>query len=305
MPIKLVSISKKRSKYNDLINANIDKIASLYDEGLSLRTISHKLGVGGAALEKLFRLNDIKPRDQGFYARTRTLVDEHYFDVIDTEEKAYILGLIYADGNNYKKQYRIAIKLLRKDRDLLAKISNIIYGEDHLEDLKVRKNGKTYRYTALRIYSKHISEVMEKHGVVPRKSLILTFPRWLDEKLYPHFIRGMIDGDGSIYLNEKKNPGTQVYTSLIGTANVNNFIAAYLLKRLGVKIYKRPVKNKSRRKFYTLVIQGAARSLCFLDWIYQDSSIFLDRKHDRYLRLKEEYRHNNKMKRSEFYYASE
>jgi hypothetical protein len=40
-----------------------------------------------------------------------TCVDEHMFDVIDTEEKAYWLGFMYADGCIYSKEYRLELSL--------------------------------------------------------------------------------------------------------------------------------------------------------------------------------------------------
>ncbi len=36
------------------------------------------------------------------------------------------------------------------------------------------------------------------HGATIRKSLTLTFPTHLDEKLIKHFLRGYFDGDGCI-----------------------------------------------------------------------------------------------------------
>ena len=50
----------------------------------------------------------------------------------------------------------------------------------------------------LKVFSKHMSNQLET--VVERKSKVLTFPEFLDSLLYKHFIRGMIDGDGWIYL---------------------------------------------------------------------------------------------------------
>lgn len=101
---------------------------------------------------------------------------------------------------------------------------------------------------------------------------------------------------------KRKKANTRVYVSLIGTADFNNHIADYLLNKFGIKIYKRPVKKFDRDIFYTLVIGGAARSLAFLDWIYKNASIYLDRKHERYLKLREDYRFNKKMHTSEFKY---
>ena len=56
-----------------------------------------------------------------------------------------------------------------------------------------------------RTHNKRIIEVLTKLGVVPKKSLILEFPTWLHPSTYSHFIRGVFDGDGSLYLYERRN----------------------------------------------------------------------------------------------------
>ena len=46
-------------------------------------------------------------------------LDEHYFDKIDTPNKAYILGLLFADGNNSLVKSTIRISLQESDKDIL------------------------------------------------------------------------------------------------------------------------------------------------------------------------------------------
>lgn len=45
---------------------------------------------------------------------------------------------------------------------------------------------------------------LSKHGCVPNKSLILKFPTTLPNELVNDFIRGYFDGDGSVYINNKR-----------------------------------------------------------------------------------------------------
>lgn len=45
-------------------------------------------------------------------------LNEHYFDVIESQDQAYILGLLYADGNHCrKKKYVIRLSLKKDDID--------------------------------------------------------------------------------------------------------------------------------------------------------------------------------------------
>ena len=51
-------------------------------------------------------------------------VDDNYFNKIDNQNKAYILGLLYADGCNYENTGTIKIDLQIDDEELLDKIKN-------------------------------------------------------------------------------------------------------------------------------------------------------------------------------------
>lgn len=48
--------------------------------------------------------------------------NNNYFDKIDTENKAYFLGLLYADGSNSIKNGKISIALQARDKDILNKM---------------------------------------------------------------------------------------------------------------------------------------------------------------------------------------
>ena len=54
--------------------------------------------------------------------RRKYTVDDSFFDVIDTQNKAYILGLLYADGCNYEDNNLIKIDLVQEDQDPLLKV---------------------------------------------------------------------------------------------------------------------------------------------------------------------------------------
>ena len=51
-----------------------------------------------------------------------------YFEIIDTEDKAYWLGFIYADGNINKAKNTLTINLQGKDNGHLAKLNKCIGG---------------------------------------------------------------------------------------------------------------------------------------------------------------------------------
>ena len=53
--------------------------------------------------------------------------DTHFFDEINTQEKAYVLGFLFADGYNYEKRGVVSLSLQEKDKEILDKISKSGY----------------------------------------------------------------------------------------------------------------------------------------------------------------------------------
>lgn len=184
---------------NDVLN-----IINMYNKGSSLQKIGDLYGCSKAVIKRVLTENNIETRDDSHKIRHFTL-NENYFDVIDTGNKAYCLGLLYADGYNCIDRDLVKIELQASDKDILDKINKEL-GSDR--DLKYSNKSSvnpnwqdTYR---LSIYNKHMSQMLARHGMVQAKSLILTFPQWLDNKLIPMFILGFMDGDGHI-AKEKKS----------------------------------------------------------------------------------------------------
>ena len=70
-------------------------------------------------------------------------INEDYFDIIDTEEKAYLLGFLYADGNHFTKKNRITIGLQEKDKHILEKFNELI-GSNRPLFLRKKENLKNH-----------------------------------------------------------------------------------------------------------------------------------------------------------------
>ena len=132
--------------------------------------------------------------------------NEDYFEQIDTEDKAYFLGFIYADGSviydNEKYRYKLVLKLHTKDNHILESLINYVDGEMDIwfdgqrEMCEVGFSGK-----------KMVIDLI-KLGVTPNKTFTLKYPN-IDEKLEKHFLRGYFDGDGCIRTSFDKRDGTK------------------------------------------------------------------------------------------------
>lgn len=140
--------------------------------------------------------------------------------------------------------------------------------------------GKVFEYVYLNFHSKHMSRHLATLGVVEAKSYEITFPEWLHENLYNHFIRGLIDGDGWIYLpkNNKNSPNV----GLICTRQINNFLKEYFDKKLNLKSYLVKAYKQDINIMCEIRVKNYHRCKIFLDWLYNDATIFLQRKYKIY-----------------------
>lgn len=117
-----------------------------------------------------------------------------FFNVIDTHEKAYMLGWIASDGSISSSSWSIFIGLHTKDVRIL----------ENLRDLVSTTIPIGYRSTqnlcTLTLNSKEMVEDVCKHLNINRgkKSHTVQFPHHLSDDLKWSFIRGFFDGDGTI-----------------------------------------------------------------------------------------------------------
>lgn len=218
--------------------------------------------------------------------------NENYFDIIDSEDKAYFLGFLYADGNNFigKYDYKITISLMEKDKEILDTLNRKIYPDKELLYRKSQKifNKKTNKWITskpqykLQINSKYMCNVLLEHGVMPNKSFKIRFPNFIDEKLYNHFIRGYFDGDGSIGSYLGKHIKTEKFRiSIISNHLFLNDLQQIFNNELNINI------NILNRQcgISELRCCGNVKVKKIMDWIYKDSTIYLERKYLKYLKL--------------------
>jgi intein/homing endonuclease len=203
-------------------------------------------------------------------------LNEFIFDNIDTEEKAYWLGFIFADGTISSTRFRFELSLSLKDIDHLEKFRQFI---GYIKPLKIEKAGYGKRseqqYMRCRLYfnSKHLHGILNSYGCTPRKSLTLQFPKksiFKTNSLIRHFLRGYIDGDGCITYATKDHSGMNL--NLLGT---KQFLVDFQNNLPLEKSNK--IRKKIDEKVYSLSYQRN-RGLYVCKYIYLNSTIYLDRK---------------------------
>lgn len=197
-------------------------------------------------------------------------VNEKLMDNIDTEEKAYWLGFFYADAYNKEKTGQIIIELQERDRLHLSKCANF-FGNPRQPFVQLKNKGKYIAYR-LELNSKYLSKNLKSKGCHGAKSFNITFPEWLNINLIHHFIRGYFDGDGCIYIHQD-----QLGIEIVSTKEILDSIQN-ILKPLGVNSHISHPK-KYTNNTYRLDFGGSRQSKIFCDWIYQNATIYLDRKY--------------------------
>jgi hypothetical protein len=225
-----------------------------------------------------------------FIVMRKHKLNENFFDEIDSEEKAYFLGFLYADGCNLLHRNRISLSIHEKDYEILKKLNDLIYEKNTIKITKndINKithfiNGKSVRFTgntaSLIINSKHISSLLNNIGMTPKKSLTLKFPEWLNPMLYNHFIRGYFDGDGSIMKMTNKNISFRV--KIASSEFFCRTLKDIIQSNLNIKIGGEFIQNKMS----TIKTSGIYSTKILCDWLYKDSKIHMNRKYKLYQQL--------------------
>lgn len=255
-------------------------IINLYiNDNKSINFISNKYNVDNRVVKRILIENKIKIRDTNYYKSKQ--FNNCYFDNIDSEEKAYWLGFIYADGciSKRKSQDAFEIKLKDSDKEHLEKLKYCLQSSHKiLERCENTPYCQNYKSVSLSICNQHFVDSLFNKGVLYNKSKILQPPTidQVPEKFINHFIRGYFDGDGSIYEYSKTHAGS---ISFIGTESVLNWILFQLKQVVQTNAKISKYKNKD---IYKLTLGGAKIISKIYYYLYKDSTIWLNRKKSKY-----------------------
>ena len=266
------------SKWNKV---NEELISAMYNDGMSGIKIGEELNITHQQVYYILNKNDVKRRKNGQNWKKYT-ANYRFFETIDSEEKAYWLGFIAADGY-VTKQNKVGITLSSKDKSHLEKFKESISAthpvSDYIGNTPYKNNTE---YSKIIITSKEMKYDLVRLGIVENKTLLLSFPL-TDSELLKHYVRGYVDGDGSI--SRTKSSGGNLYEYQLKVAGTKNFLEGILkfLNQSHQKLYKR---NQDDKDNYYFSIGGNIQVEKVLDSLYEDSNIYLDRKHQRYLDLK-------------------
>lgn len=233
----------------------IEKIKQYYTNGETIRAISKKMGIKEGTVNYWLRKFNVT-RARG----PQSKCNHDYFENIDTPNKAYFLGLLYADGSildgktkNGRDKLTISIELKSSDSYILEEFRKQIEYETEVKMDKGRishitvKN-KTYKILKdnayLRISCTKMAQDLIKWGCVIRKTEKLTKIPDIPKELIRYFLLGFFDGDGIASFGKFSH-----YVGFCGTLNMMEDIALYLHRELNLPL-KKPYYNKSNKIYY-------------------------------------------------------
>lgn len=276
-----------------LTDAEKIDLVTLYLDGASIKELSKKYERAESSVRDLIKRRGIKLRPLTEVNR-KFEVYEGFFDVIDTDEKAYFLGFLYADGNVKTNKNMVVLALKESDREILERLNELIHVDKPLFLEKNKRDGNRENTVGIRICNKNITEKLIKHGCHPNKTFTLTFPEWLDENVYSSFIRGYFDGDGYIGIirdSRKDKNGNQYEKyyhkfTLTGNEVFLRNVAHVLKQKLDVNS-SFEIRHKDRGNgIVMMTVKGSKQIEKIYDFLYYNSTLFLNRKHEIFKQIK-------------------
>lgn len=214
--------------------------------------------------------------------------NEHYFDHIDSENKAYFLGFLYSDGYNNVERGIIELSLQEEDRCVLEQLSNLLQNSKPLyfKDRK-SKNQNHKNVYRLTLYSKYTSNRLKELGCGQCKTKTLDFPNYnqVPPHLMRHFLRGFWDGDGTIgFIKRKDTKNKTVSTRICGTYEFLYGLQLLLKEEIGVLL---PICDTKHCDFLKIMyVTSKINTYNLLCYLYKDSTIYLPRKYQKFLDIR-------------------
>lgn len=284
------------TKKHNFSEEELLNLVSLYNDGYS--------GVDLAKLTKksLWAIYTYIKTVPGFKVRSvsdaarKYSIYENYFDKIDTEEKAYFLGFLYADGS-INDEGEITLSQAEQDKEIVFKFANVLGKDLSVKTFKDKRPNRQTSYH-VNVRSIHMANMLAKHGCSPRKTFIIKFPNFLEAAFIKHFIRGYFDGDGCLSINtrNRKGRGKDNKHLVVSSRPGCDFTIVSTMEFVSEvkKIFEREIdinchitkrhKNRDNNN-YTLVVSGRQQIIKAASWLYNDATIYLSRKFNKYLEI--------------------
>lgn len=198
------------------------------------------------------------------HQRTQVTKDDRFFDDIDSEEQAYFLGLLAADGS-VTASNQVSLFLKEKDSEIVRRFGAAL----RLRPMRLKRQRGDM--VGVVVCSAQLARGLAIHGISPNKSLSIGWPPSLPLHLERHYMRGLMDGDGSI--------SSVQWTFVSASSAMFRAFKSRAEDVVGVRLPQNRVGTSKK----TLQLSGGRNTWAFLDWLYDGATVWLQRKHQGFL----------------------
>ena len=254
-------------------------IEKYYKRDMTVKEIAKFYKLTNRTLPELFKEKGINSHKKNRYS-----LDEHYFDKIDTERKAYWLGYLYADGFVGNSHFN-NIVFSQKQSDGYA-VEQFAKDIKFTGSLRVTKNSGGFKgqlQMVINFSSKIMANDLKKWKMETCKSMTMKDLPQIDPKFMRHFIRGYADGDGSVSMSikhaheDRKNIYSHHF-SMIGTKP--------FLKKIADLLPVETIFTNSRTpemKYLNVWRKNDMEAM--FHYLYDEATFYLVRKYNVWLRI--------------------
>lgn len=236
-----------------------------YHSKMSKRDIMKKYKISEQVFYNVLRHHKVKRENN------RTLsVNTDTFKVIDTPEKAYWLGFLYADGYVSESNSVLELTLKESDKEHVETFRDFMMSDAKVYERKSKIKGEIFTSYRVSICSQQVVSDLVQQGCYQNKSLTLEPPTNVPSELIRHFIRGYFDGDGCVY---KIHNGNAI--NFVGTQPMLEWIQ----KEIGVY----PKKLAPCGNAYQFSFKAKNSVTYFYNYIYDQATVFLPRKKNKFV----------------------
>lgn len=194
------------------------------------------------------------------------------------QEKSYIYGLLGTDGSLYlttQNKGKITLEVNIRDKDICEKLFHIIPNSSVIE--RTRNTNFKDEYHSV-VFSNHQlsfrQEMIDFGFPTEDKTNNISIPN--QEYSERDFWRGVIDGDGSLGFIERGTPFLSLVTK---SESLKQEYCKMLFEKFGIE---KDVHRNKRDGVYNIVVSNED-ALNVIHYLYDDSTLYLDRKYQKAL----------------------
>jgi Mor family transcriptional regulator len=248
-------------------------IISGYEAGANMTQLAVEHDTNTTTIGRILRTGKVTAKPHSEARRKLPMNQGAFDDALNNPEAAYWIGLLMADGCVHMPDYGAVVKLSLAIEDIehVERFRHFIGGVQHtisiIHDIKTNRQPSA----CVSFCSMRLAKSLMRFGVTPNKTHTA---KVIGLEMNPHFWRGVIDGDGSLYFHAFRGVH-YAGLSLCGSQNLTQqFVSFVRHHQPKCRITARPSKG--------IWATGSAGSYIFniIRLLYEGANVSLRRKQD-------------------------